>query len=85
MVSRGCLEVLEQTKKKKKFVPPPEKLSPLYRLSHTRKKTNKLAFTKILVFVLKVDFKTNIKSGANYSVSCFLTFWIIIFQQGMMC
>jgi hypothetical protein len=91
MLSRDCLEVLEQTKSRD-HVSAGEAvrslatlLNTISRLSHTWQKTNQLAFTKILVFVLEVDFKTNIKSGANYSVSCFLTFWFIIFQQGMVC
>ena len=91
MTSRDCLEVLEQTKNRfrssagqaaRSLATVPNTLS---RLSHTCQKTNQLAFMKILVFVLKVDFKTNIKSGANYSVSCFLAFWLIIFQQGTIC
>jgi len=91
MVSRDCLEVLEQTKNRfrssagqaaRSLASVPNTLS---RLSHIRQKTCQLAFTKILVFALKVGFKTNIKNGANYSVSCFLTFCVIIFQQGMIC
>ena len=71
MVSIDCLEVLEQTKNRfrasagqaaRSLATVPNTLS---RLSHTWQETNQLAFTKILLFVLKVDFKTNIKSGAN--------------------
>jgi len=91
MVSRDSLVVLERTKNRfrssagqaaRSLATVPNTLS---RLSHTWQKTNQLAFTKILVFALTVDFKTNIKSGTNYSLSYFLAFWFIIFQQGMIC